>query len=78
MCTNYWRAQNPSENPSQLQFYRNSENPAKNPAENPSEIDMLVLIHPCTACRHRMAHMKWKETKLQQACCLAQLCLAAA
>ena len=37
ICANYWRAQNPSENSSTLQFYWN-------PSENASEIDMLAHV----------------------------------
>ena len=32
----------------------------------------------CTACGHRMANRKWKKLSNSQACCLAQLSLAAA
>ena len=31
-----------------------------------------------TGCGHRMAHRKWKKLSNSKACCLAQLCLAAA
>ena len=45
----------------------------------PLNVTILSPGKRVTVCGHRMAHRKWKETKQQsKACCLAQLCMAAA
>ena len=41
-------------------------------------LTFLSLSSLHTACGHRMADRKWKKVSNSQACCLAQLCLAAA
>ena len=50
---------------------------ALHPDAESRNLGPTFFYHGCTVLVFRMAHRNWKEIN-SQACCLAQLCLAAA